>query len=92
MKQVEVKLDSVVKARGQNEWRDVPRASALGVEVVGDGNIIVKLLTELVMAQKIGMSDIVHVFRGDVACFVPMKVEKWVLNNKGNWKVAQENV
>jgi len=36
-------LDSVKKHRGKTEWRTVPRASALGVEIIADSGAISKL-------------------------------------------------
>lgn len=64
-----VVLDSVKRTRGKEEWRMVPRASALGVEVVGDGTILRNLLTELVKDGKVSRDEPLRVLRGEMSCF-----------------------
>lgn len=64
-----VVMDTVKRTRGKDEYRMVPRASALGVEVVGDGTILRNLLTELVAAGKVERTEPLRVMRGDMSCF-----------------------
>jgi hypothetical protein len=70
MTMLTVVLDSVRRDRAsKDEYRMVPRATALGVEVVGDGTILRNLLTELVAAGKVERTDLVRVMRGTMSCF-----------------------
>ena len=85
MRHIEVHLDSVRKERGKSEWRDVPRATCLGKEVVGDGQIIIRILSELVLEQKVSSQDVVHIFREGKAVFLPREVDKWVYNKQGKF-------
>jgi hypothetical protein len=80
--QVEVVLDTVVKSRGKSEWRNVSRASAMGKEVVGDGYIIIRLLSELYVEQKVNSNDVVNITRGGQQEFLPRTVGEWIFRRK----------
>jgi hypothetical protein len=69
MSMLTVVLDSVKRTRGKEEYRMVPRASALGVEVIGDGTILRNLLTELVKDGKVSRDEPLRVMRGEMSCF-----------------------
>lgn len=48
--EIRIELDSVKKHRNAQEWRNVNRASACGIEVTGDGTLIDKLCQSLIDA------------------------------------------
>jgi hypothetical protein len=84
---VRVDLGTQQRARGKSETKNLPCASALGKEVSGYGPVIVRLLSELYVEQKVGASTIVQVYRGGTKTFLDMPVEKWVFNGKGTWNL-----
>lgn len=58
------------------------RASALGFEHRGDGEVIRPLLSALLGAGKIANSDPVSVYRGATLCFVEAPVKTWFLRGE----------
>ena len=76
---VRVELDSVPIWRNGSEHRPMNRASAMGLEHCGDGEVIRPLLSALLGAGKIADSDPVSVYRGATLCFVEVPVKTWFL-------------
>lgn len=74
---ITVWLDSVRQCRNTSEYRTVNRATCGDIVSVGDGNNIVKVLTEA-HAQGTPDQAVVHVRRGDTLCFKPTPLKSWV--------------
>ena len=72
--QIRIELDSVRKDINGSEWRRINRASACGMEEIGDGMVIVRLCQRLLEA---GYTGEVVVFRGEIPCFNPLSLELW---------------
>jgi hypothetical protein len=78
-----IQLDSVKKyGKSKKEWRTVNKASTTVnnecVEVVGDGEVIKKLLSKLYTENKCDINTQVEVKRGDIPSFVPMSLKSWL--------------
>lgn len=69
-------LDSVVKQRNGNEWRDVQRATCGDQSVTGDGFIIRSLAKKLIEGGA-DASEPVVVYRGETQCFTPIPLGQW---------------
>jgi hypothetical protein len=77
---IRIELDSVRKYRNAHEWRPVNRASAQGIEEVGDHEIISALCRKLIAA---GHSGQVEVWRGETPCFRAIDIETWANKRVG---------
>lgn len=75
---VTVELDTIRRTRGKSEWRNVNRARCRGRELVGDGPIITRILSELHGSGEISASDVVEVRRAGKLAFVAAPVAAWV--------------
>lgn len=64
-----VVFDSVKRTRGKDEYRMVPRASALGREVVGDGDILSRLLNDLIAAGETTRDEFIDCLRDGKSVF-----------------------
>jgi hypothetical protein len=69
-----IELDSVRRYRGKKEYRPVNRARCMGIEEIGDHQIIVSICRKLLAA---GFSGDVEVWRGDVPCFSARNASEW---------------
>ena len=69
-----IELDSVRRDRGKGAYRMVNRASCMGIEEIGDHQIIVAICAKLLAS---GYSGDVEVWRGDVACFSARNASEW---------------
>lgn len=72
-----IKLDTVKKARGTQEWRPVNRARFRGLEEVGDGFVLMKLMATILQVFPTQNRSLVYVYRGDTLCFNPIPLEDW---------------
>jgi hypothetical protein len=71
---IRIELDSVRKYRNAQEWRNVNRASALGMEEVGDHDVIKVLCRRITEA---GHTGDVEVWRGELPCFKAAPLAVW---------------
>ena len=71
---IRIKLDSVIKHRNKSEYRPVNRASAEGIEIIGDGYIIRRLCQKLVDEGHTGQ---VEVWRDGTLVFPAAELTKW---------------
>lgn len=74
---ITVELDTVIKHRSQREFRPINRARSGGLEVIGDGRIIRKILKKR-HAQGASIDAVVEVRRGEALCFKPKPLKWWL--------------
>ena len=71
---IRIELNSVKKSRNASEWRMVNRASAAGLEDVGDHDVIAGLCRKLAAE---GHAGDVEVWRAGTKCFNAIALEEW---------------
>lgn len=78
---ITIRLDTVRKYRNASEYRLIGRARSGGLEVVGDGRLIRKILQQR-HAAGASLEATVEVFRGETLCFVRAPLKSWVISGK----------
>lgn len=81
MEEIRIELDSIKKWRNKHEFRPMNRASALGLEKVGDGHLIGPLCKLLIEAGH-DPSTPASAWRGDMLCLYAKSLQDWAFPKK----------
>lgn len=71
-----IELGHYRKYRNAREYRDIPSAYCEGLEVTGDGKVIITLAKKLIQVGEDPNRE-VQVFRGHMCVFGPQSLQDW---------------